>query len=161
MHLAHAAKRFVEIGRPRHVPAVIDKSRVEKAVLPIQPSQRHQNLLFRGTILTRAEDFLSGVEQRSVNDGREQTFAAEPRFRAIENLLFAELNRGAIPNAVADIDFVPQEPADFAVCPRLLQAAAYPLRIQDFCDRTFRFPLVHKSREYPADNPNFLWWTQY
>lgn len=70
------------------------------------------------------ENRLRRLELRSLNNRRKGTFCFQPSLARIANFPFFQLERGSVPDAVAKVDFVPEDLFHSSVRPRPWKAAA-------------------------------------
>src|ERR1700733_3696904 len=109
-------------------------------------------------MLALTKDSLRRIELMLCNDWLKGTLRAQPEFWRVRNLLTGQPDRAAIPDAVAKVNFILKKKLYSGVGPGPRQPAAYSFLIQDFYDVAEQFSPLHKCRENPSHDADFLLW---
>src|ERR1700682_4883677 len=109
-------------------------------------------------MLALTKDSLRRIELMLCYDWLEGTLRAQPEFWRIPNLLTGQLDRAAIPDAIAQVNFILKKKIHSGIGPWARQPAAYSFIIQDFYDVADQYFSLHKCRENPPDDADFFRW---
>src|SRR4051812_49341918 len=106
--------------------------------------QQIQHIFIREAVSTPSNENLRGVEQGRVDDWVERSVCAYPHVRAVMHPLSLELERGPVPDVVADVLLIDQDLVDSSSGPGPAEVRSDAPRIEELGDFSLGLPLFDK-----------------